>query len=45
MDIDEIAIKIGYIQDIKDKLDALDVQKNQLTAELEQLRKEVMEYL
>ena len=45
VDIDEIAIKIGYIQDIKDKLDDLDVQKNQLMAELENLRKEVMEYL
>jgi hypothetical protein len=55
-DIDELAIKIGYIQDIKDKLDdleiqkskmleALETQKNQLTLELETLRKEVMEYL
>ena len=45
VDIDEIAIKIGYIQDIKDKLEELEVQKNQLTVELEQLRKEVLEYL
>ena len=44
-DIDELAIKIGYIQDIKDKLEELEIQKNQLTAELESLRKEVMEYL
>lgn len=44
-DIDELAIKIGYIQDIKDKLEELEIQKNQLTAELESLRREVMEYL
>lgn len=45
VDIDEIAIKIGYIQDIKDKLENLEAQKNQLLSELEDLRKEVMEYL
>lgn len=45
VDIDDIAIKIGLIQDIKDKLEALEVQKNQLNTELEELRKEVMEYL
>ena len=45
VDIDDIAIKIGLIQDIKDKLEDLEVQKNQLNTELEELRKEVMEYL
>jgi len=45
VDIDEVAIKIGYIQDIKDKLEALEVEKTQLLNELEGLRKEVMEYL
>ena len=45
VDIDEVAIKIGYIQDIKDKLEALEAQKQKLNDELEELRKEVMEYL
>lgn len=37
-DIDELAIKIGYIQDLKEQI-------AKLQSELETLRKEVMEYL
>lgn len=45
LDIDEIAIKIGMVQDIKEKIDNLEAEKIQLTNELEKLRKEILEYL
>ena len=45
VDIDKIAITIGYIQDIKEKLNDLEAEKAQLLAELEELRKEVMDVL
>lgn len=44
-DVDSIATTISYIQDIKERLNDIEAEKNQLTAELESLRKEVMEYL
>lgn len=45
VDIDKIAITIGYIQDIKERLNDLEAEKNQLLKELEELRKEVMDVL
>lgn len=42
VDIDKIAITIGYIQDIKDRLNDLEAEKNQLLKELEELRNEVI---
>lgn len=44
-DVDSIATTISYIQDIKERLNDIEAEKNQLNAELEDLRKEVMEYL
>ena len=44
-DIDELAIKIGYIQDLKDKLASLELEKAKLSAQLDALRQEVLEYL
>ena len=44
-DVDNIVTTISYIQDIKERLNDIEAEKNQLTAELEELRKEVMEYL
>lgn len=44
-DIDELAIKIGYIQDLKDKLASLELEKAKLSAQLDELRQEVLEYL
>jgi hypothetical protein len=42
---ENIATTISYIQDIKERLNDIEAEKNQLMAELEELRKEVMEYL
>lgn len=42
VDIDKIAITIGYIQDIKERLNDLEAEKNQLLKELEELRNEVI---
>ncbi len=43
VDIDEIAIIVGDIQDIKDRLEDLEAEKNQLLAELEMKKKIVMD--
>ena len=45
VDIDELAIKIGYIQDIKQKIEKLDAEREKLTHELEKLREDVTKYL
>lgn len=42
---DEIARTILYIQDIKERLEDLEAERNQLTTELEQLRNEVLVYI
>ena len=42
---ENIATTISYIQDIKERLNDIEAEKNQLLNELEELRKEVMEYL
>jgi hypothetical protein len=45
VDIDEIAITIGEIQDRKEELENLEARKAQILAELEELRNKVMEAL
>lgn len=45
IDIDEMAIKIGYIQDIKDKLEKLEQEKIKLMEEYDKLRAEVISAL
>ena len=45
VDIDEIAIKIGYIQDIKDKIEKLEQEKQKLIEEYDKLRAEVINAL
>lgn len=45
IDIDEIAIKIGYIQDIKDKIEKLEQEKQKLVEEYDKLRAEVIQAL
>lgn len=45
VDIDEIAIKIGYIQDIKDKIEKLEQEKQRLVEEYDKLRAEVINAL
>ena len=45
LDIDEIAIKIGYIQDIKDKIEKLEQEKQKLVEEYDKLRAEVINVL
>lgn len=45
IDIDEIAIKIGYIQDIKDKIEKLEQEKQKLIEEYDKLRAEVISAL
>ena len=45
VNIDELAIKIGYIQDLKERLATLEVEKAKLSAKLDVLRDEVLEYL
>lgn len=45
IDIDEIAIKIGYIQDIKDKIEKLEQEKQKLVEEYDKLRAEVISAL
>ncbi len=45
MDIDEIAIKIGYIQDIKNKIEELEQEKQKLIEEYDKLRAEVISVL
>lgn len=45
IDIDEIAIKIGYIQDIKDKIEKLEQEKLKLMEEYDKLRAEVISAL
>ena len=42
---DEIAKTILYIQDIKERLEDIEAERNQLTAELEALRNEVLAYI
>jgi hypothetical protein len=42
-DIDEITTTIAYMQDIKERLEDIEAEKNQLLAEYEQLKKEVMD--
>lgn len=42
---DEIAKTILYIQDIKELLEDIEAERNQLTAELETLRNEVLAYI
>ncbi len=44
-DVEEIALKISYIQDIKKQIHDLDEQKAKLTAELEELKNDVTKYL
>lgn len=45
VDIDEVAIKIGYIQDIKDKIEKLEQEKQKLVEEYDKLRAEVIQIL
>lgn len=44
-DIDEIALQIAQIQDIKEELNNLDARKTQLLNELEAIRKDIQPYL
>lgn len=45
VDIEDIAFKIGIIQDIKTRLEELEAEKQKLSEQLEELRDEVMNYL
>lgn len=45
VDIDEIAIKVGYIQDIKNKIEKLELEKQKLMEEYDKLRTEVISAL
>ena len=42
---EEFVVTVDYIQDIKERLEDLEAEKNQLLNELESLRKEVMSYI
>lgn len=44
-DIDEITTTISYIQDIKERLEDIEAEKNQLLKEKEDLVKEILEFL
>ena len=44
-DVDEVALQIARIQDIREELEDIEARKNQLTYELENLRKEVLEFI
>ena len=44
-DLEKVTTTIAYIQDIKERLEDIEAEKNQLLAELEELRAEVMPYL
>ena len=44
-DVDEVALQIARIQEIREELEDIEARKNQLTYELEDLRKEVLEFI
>lgn len=44
-DKDTIVATVSYIQDIKERLNDLEAEKNQLLNELELMKKEVLEYI
>ncbi len=43
--IDEISLKIAQIKDIKERLNDIEAEKNQLMNELQSLRKEIMDFI
>lgn len=44
-DVDEVALQLARIQEIREELEDIEARKNQLTYELEDLRKEILEFI
>lgn len=44
-DVDNVALKLARVQEIKERLEDLDAEKNQLTNELNDLRSDIMAFI